>query len=352
VTDDRAVRIGIIGGGQWGPNHVRNFAALPDAVVVGLAETSPARRAALARQFRGLTLFADHRSLLDESPDAVVIATPTSTHHAIALAALERGIHVLCEKPLALTAAEAQEMAMVASERGVVLAVGHVFLFNAGIRRLKELLEAGELGRVRYLSARRTNLGPIRSDASCVWDLASHDLAILDYLLDTRPISVSAVGGTFLRPGIEDTAFISLRYPGDTLANVLVSWLDPKKVRELTVVGDHAMVTWDDLAQVGPLAIYDKRVVRKTYSHDFGDFQLMSREGDVRIPRVVMEEPLRAQARAFLEAVRTGEAGPVAGTRGVEVARVLEAIDASMRAGGAPITLATRREAAPAGRLS
>jgi predicted dehydrogenase len=215
--------------------------------------------------------------------------------------------------------------------------VGHVFLFNSGILKLRELLAGEELGTVRYLTARRTNLGPIRDDVNAAWDLASHDISIMNFLLNAHPLQVSAVGQAYLGRPLQDVAFLTLTYPGDVLANVHVSWLDPVKVREITAVGDAKMVVWDDLSSFGPIRIFDKGVVRGRRYSDFGDFQLLARQGDVTIPHVPMEEPLRAQARHFISALTSG-AGCLSDARfGLGVVKALAAADRSMARGGAPV---------------
>jgi predicted dehydrogenase len=266
----------------------------------------------------------------------VVVATPAATHYEIVRAAIEAGKHVLCEKPLCITLEEGESLVKLAQQQRVVLMVGHVFLFNPGIRKLKEIVAAGGLGRLRYLVARRTNLGPIRTDVNAIWDLASHDVSIVNFLLDALPYEVSAVGQAFLQEGIEDLGFLTLHYPGEVVANIHVCWLDPKKVREITVVGEDRMACWNDLAVPGPLMIFDKGVVRSHDYSDFGEFQLLAREGDVTIPRVIAEEPLRAQARAFLGALASGEVEAGDGRHALDVIRVLRAVARSVAMRGAP----------------
>ncbi len=258
-------------------------------------------------------------------------------HYEIARDVLEAGKHVLVEKPLCLTAQEGEDLVDLARQRHLVLMVGQVFLFHNGLLKVKELLDSGEAGKLYYIGSTRTNLGPIRHDVNAVYDLASHDVSIFNWLLGSRPLMVSAVGEAFLQQGIEDIAFISLRYPNDVLARIHASWLDPKKVREITIVGASKMITWDDLAPLGTVQVFDKSVVRDTYYADYGHFQLLAREGDITIPRVQLEEPLRKQARYFLSAVKNGRAEVSDGESGVEVVRTLEAIQQSLKARGAPV---------------
>jgi len=343
MNTPRKWRIGVIGCGAWGPNHVRNFSALPNAQVVGAADLQPDRLARVRAIVPDLATFTDAAEMIAATaPDAVVVSTPTMTHYDVVRQALDAGKHVLCEKPLCLTGGEADALVALADARGLRLMVGHVFMFNPGILKLKELVRGGELGsRIYYLFARRTNLGPIRQDVNAVLDLASHDVSIYNFLLDAAPTQVSAVGQAFLQPGIQDVAVITLSYPGGVIGSIHVSWLDPKKVREITVVGDRRMATWDDLATLGPVMMFDKGVTKKPREYaDFGEFQLLTREGDVTVPRVPPAEPLRMQAQAFIEALEAPEKLRSDGRVGAQVVRVLAAINESMANGGAPVAVA------------
>ena len=330
--------MGVIGFGEWGPNHVRNFSSLPGVKVVGVADARQERLQAAAQQFEGLHTCSSHRELIDTFElQAVVIATPTSTHAPIIRDALDAGLHVLCEKPVCSTVEDARDIAARADESGRVVMVGHVFLFNSGIRKLRNLIETNELGTVRYLTARRTNLGPIRDDVNAAWDLASHDISIMNFLLNAHPAQVSAVGQGYLDRPLQDVAFLTLTYPDGILANVHVSWLDPVKVREITAVGTAKMVVWNDLSSLGPIQIFDKGVVRGRRYSDFGDFQLLARQGDVTIPHVPMEEPLRAQARQFVSDLSSGSCSISDARFGLGVVKVLTAADESMAQGGRPV---------------
>lgn len=339
VTPQQSISIGVLGCGHWGPNHVRVFSQLKDSVVTAFADPDPKRLTAISAQFPDAAPYADYKDLLANAQvDAVAICVPTRLHFEVAKAALEAGKHVLCEKPLTADVAEAQELDRIARERGLILMTGHVFLFNPGILKVRDLLTAGEPGRVYYLRALRTNLGPIRRDVNSVYDLASHDIAIFNFLLDAEPVSVSAVGAAFLQEGIEDVAFVSLKYPNGVIANIQVSWLDPKKLREIVVVGDKKMIVWDELAPAGPVSIYDKTVVKQDYD-TFGTFQLLAKEGDLTIPRVPPQEPLKVQNQRFLECVRAGKIDFSDGRFSVGVVKVLSAIEKSLKAGGAPVNV-------------
>jgi predicted dehydrogenase len=332
------IKIGIIGCGHWGPNHIRTFANMPNVKVSVISDLDTERLNNVGKLYPNVKLTKDYQEILnDESINAVVIATPTQTHYEITKNALLAKKHVLVEKPLCQTADEGQELVKLAQENNVAMMVGQVFLFNNGILKLKEYLEFGDLGKIYCIGSTRTNLGPIRQDVNAVYDLASHDIAIFNFLLGSKPFEVSAVGESFLQKNIEDLAFISMRYPNNVLARVHVSWLDPRKVREITIVGDKKMVVWDDLAPLGPIQVFDKGVVRESYYDDYGHFHLLTREGDITIPKVKLEEPLKNQARYFLNAIKKGKVDVSDGNSGLDVVKVITAIQESLKAHGAPI---------------
>jgi predicted dehydrogenase len=339
ATRDK-LQVAVIGCGHWGPNHIRNFAGHPGADVVSCADLDPSRLQLVRNLFPSVETTDDVQQILaDPRVQAVIIATPTATHFELTKRALAMGKHVLCEKPLAASSADACELLALARETGRVLMVGHVFLFNAGIVKLRELVASNELGRLHYLHATRTNLGPVRQDVDCVWDLATHDISIFNHLLGAVPLEVSACGAHFLRDGRADVAFITLTYPDTILANIRVSWLEPKKVRQITVLGEHKMVIWDDMASGVPITIYNKETSREPFYTTFGEFQLVTRAGNMVIPKVIAGEPLRAQTDYFISCVRAGRVELSGPSEGLQVVRVLEAITQSMGANGAPVSL-------------
>lgn len=335
------IGIGVIGCGHWGPNHIRNLSAVVGVKVLMAADLDARRRAAVDRMFPDVKTTADHRDLFrDERITAVVVATPSVTHHALVKEALEAGRDVLCEKPLATTSADARDLAETAARAGRILMVGHTFLFNPGILKLKSLMDDDVAGKIYYMHAVRTNLGPIRADVNVVADLASHDVSIFNFLRGALPTQVSARGGRFLRSNIEDVAYITLAYPNNVMGSIQVSWLHPQKVRQVTVVGDRKMIQWDDLGALGPLTIFDKSVARESHYADFGEFHLLAREGDITMPRVPAAEPLKLEAEHFASCLKERAKPRTPAEQGVEVARVLDAIDRSMAAHGAPIEVA------------
>ncbi len=325
------LRIGVIGFGQWGPNHVRNFSLHDGCEVVRVCDASDARLKAAQKFLRGVATTSNPAEITQAADiDAVVVATPTNTHFALVKAALEAGKDVLCEKPLAQTAAQCLELADLAARQGRILMVGHVFLYNPGVLHLKTDLDRGELGRIYYMDAIRTNLGPVRKDVGAIYDLASHDISIFNFLLNSQPVEVSATGNSVLQAGIEDVGFLTLYYPGNIVCHAHVSWLNPRKVRQLTVVGDHKMAVWDDMNNLEPIRYYDKGVTADHYS-SFGEFQLILRDGQITIPKVKMSEPLQKQDAEFIDCIRTRRA-PAADARcGLAVVRVMEAAMESLK---------------------
>ena len=332
-----SIGVGVIGLGHWGPNYVRIFEGLQDCRLVAAADPDETRRERLSALCPSAEYSADYREVLGRGDvDAVVVATPSVTHHAIVRDAFRAGKHVLCEKPLTTRGEEAWELVRLARERDRVLMVGHVFLFNPGILYLADATADQATGPVYYVNAVRTNLGPFRNDVNAAWDLASHDIYIFNHLLRQRPKAVAAVGASYLRKPLEDIVFLTLEYPDGVLGHVHISWLDPKKVRQITLVGERRMITWDENGRPGPILMYDRAVVRDTTYNTFGEFQLLAREGDVVVPRISTEEPLGAQAREFLARCLNGGGDDTrgCGRQGAEVVDILETASRSLAQNG------------------
>jgi predicted dehydrogenase len=330
------IGIGVIGYGHWGPNHVRVFGGLPDCRIVGIADGDE-RRLQVARQaVPGGVLTTDFRLLLRHPEvQAVVVSTPLTTHHAIVKEALLADKDVLVEKPICHAATEADELLELAETRGRVLMCGHIFLFNAAIRKLRDYIREGTLGRIYYMSATRTNLGPLRRDANALYDLGSHDVSIFHYLLDEVPIEATAWGECYLQRDIEDVAFACLEFPGSTLCHMHVSWLNPRKERTLVVVGEKKMAVWDDMQPLESIRLYDKGVMQEPYYDSFGQFQLALRDADILIPKLPAIEPLVAQDRHFIECVRDRKRPTSDGIFAREVVVTLGALQRSLHRGGA-----------------
>ncbi len=320
------VRVALIGFGHWGPNYARILAGtLGGARLVACAEPSAGRLATFERQYPSARAYADYTRLLrDGDVDAVIVATPTSTHREIVEACLGAGLHVLVEKPLAATVADAEAIAARAAGSGRTLMVGHTFLFNPAVRMIKAYIDQGLLGEIRYLYFQRTGLGPIRQDVNALWDLAPHDLSMLRYWLGTDPIDLVARGQSYLKPGTEDVVFVTLTYPHQVLASLHVSWLDPVKTRRVTVVGDRKMVVFDDTHATEKLRIYDRGADYQPREGGFAEFIAAVRDGDIVIPRLEPLEPLREQLAHFIDCIATGAKPLTSAEDAVAIVRVLE----------------------------
>jgi predicted dehydrogenase len=332
------IRIGVLGAGSWGINHVRVLAAEPRCRIVAVAEPDQAKRPLIAELAPGAR-WTESAGPVVSSPeiDAVVIAAPAATHVELAIAALDAGKHVLIEKPVARSVAEARRVAAAAARAGTIGMVGHLMVFHPAVRRIRELLRSGSLGRPFYVHAMRVNLGRIRSDETALWCFGPHDLSMLDYILGEHPVTASACGTAVLQPGIEDVVFVTLRYASGILANLHLSWLHPRKERRFTLVCSQKMVELDDVSPE-KLRIYDKGYDRPPEFTQFGEF-LTIRDGDVHIPQVSMEEPLRAEIRHFLDCIERGERPLTDLSQGVRVTAILEAAQRSLAAGGAPLAV-------------
>jgi predicted dehydrogenase len=321
-------------------NYVRIFSELPGSQVLVVCDKDPNRLQEAGRRFPGVILTTDYKQALTvNGVDAVVICTQATTHHEIALHSFCAGKHALIEKPLATTTADADDIWSAAEANGRVVMAGHTFIYNPGIRKIKEYIEDGEVGRVYYLYSSRTNLGPIRHDVNALWDLAPHDVAIFNYLLDATPVWVSAVGARVLHNRREDVGFISLGYPNNVVGHIHVSWADPNKVREVVVVGSDKRVAFNDLNPIEQVRIFEKSVAADE-GHEtsaFGESRFLVRDGNIISPRVEASEPLKNQSAHFLECVAQSRQPLSGGREGRDVVRVMEAIDRSLKRGGAPV---------------
>lgn len=334
----RIINLGVIGCGHWGPNFVRNFSQMSHTNVCEMSDLNIKRLKHIKELYPGIKISQDYRKMLkDNKLDAVVISTPAVTHYRIVKECLKKNKHVLVEKPIAIKIDEAKELVNLARSKKRLLMVGHTFLYNRAVNKIKELIKKGDLGRIYYLYSTRTNLGPLRTDISAMWDLAPHDISIFSYLLDSQPYQVSGRGGVYLQKGLEDVAFVTLNYPNGIIAHIHASWLDPRKIRTITVVGDKKMLVFDDLNAGEPIRIYDKRVMKKKYRYDydtFEEFKMIIQEGEVVIPKVKMVEPLKDECHHFLECLRRRKRPLSNGTEGIKVVKVLNAVDKSLKSNG------------------
>ena len=331
------VAVGVVGLGYWGPNLARNFSGLDGCELRWCCDRSEEQLARWRQSFPG-TLFTSTLDdlLADDGLDAIVVATDVPSHAPIALAALGAGKHCFVEKPLSQSSAEAAEIGAAAQGAGLVLMVGHLLEYHPGVAKLKEIVESGELGDVRYVYSNRLNLGKDRQAENALWSLGAHDISVLLHLLEEEPAEVLARGESFLREGIEDVVFCYLRFPSGRIAHMHLSWLDPHKERRFTVVGSRRMATFDDMELERKVTVYDKG-----FDRDFRNWgEYITRSGDVMSPQVSNEEPLRIECRHFVECVATGAEPHSGAASALRTVRVLEALQRSLETGGATVQLA------------
>ena len=338
------LNLAIIGCGYWGQNLVRSFHQIGDCRIWAVCDKSPERRISIEERYPGIPTVQDYRAVLaDPGVDAVVIALPAADHYRAALEALESGKHVFVEKPLALRTEQGADLVEKAAAKGLVLFVGHTYLYNECVQRVKTYIDSGDLGRIYYIYSQRLNLGLVRRDVNVMWNLAPHDVSIALYWLGEMPERASARGISFLQEGVEDVVFTHLEFSGGRTVHIHTSWLDPNKVRKMTLVGSKKMVVYDDVSADAKIQIYDKGISRKTIDtslgeyREFGQFQLIHRAGDLVIPQVTFTEPLRKECLHFVDCLTTGCRPMTSGEEGLQVVRVLAAAERSLREGGASV---------------
>ncbi|HXY85152.1 MAG TPA: Gfo/Idh/MocA family oxidoreductase [Gaiellaceae bacterium] len=319
------IRLGQAGIGQWGKNLVRNFAELAD--LAWLCDADPEVVARFGARYPAARTTGDFDDLLaDDSVEAVVVATPVPTHYPLAKRALEAGKHVFVEKPPAMRGAEMDELCELAEDRGLVLMPGHLLLYHPGVQALKRLVDAGELGDVLCVYGNRQNLGTIRTHENALWSLGVHDLSVLLYLVDEEPSEAWAHGNSFLNPGVEDVVFCYLRFPSGKIAHMHLSWLDPHKIRRITVVGRDKMAVFDDMELERKITVYDKAPEEPTTT--YGEWR--TRTGDIWSPKIPNDEPLRLECEHFLGLVRGEGDSARAAADGLRVVRALEQLQSSL----------------------
>ncbi len=338
-------RVGIIGLGYWGPNYARVLHELGGSTLAWACDARPEALELVQARYPGVKRTTSVDDVLaDPEVDAVIVATPTSTHAELSTAALEAGKHVLCEKPLAFNVAECDRVIEAAETAGRVLMVGHTFIFNPAVRQMKALIADGVVGDIRYCHSARTGLGPIRDDVNALWDLAPHDVSIILDLFDREPLEVVAVGESYLQEGTEDVVFVSLRLEGQVLANLHLSWIDPYKTRRLTVIGERQMLVFDDVATDEKLRLYDRgasyeSTAVRARGAEYGEYKAIVRDGDILIPRVPPSEPLKEQTAHFLECCEKGLEPETGGAAARRVVAVLEAAASSLEARGEAVEI-------------
>jgi predicted dehydrogenase len=333
------VRVAIIGYGYWGPNLVRNFAALPDAQVTRVADLRQERLNLVKKNYPDVFTTQDIDSLFtDPEVDAVVIATPVFTHFPLAKKALEHGKHVLLEKPMTDTVAHAEELISLADKKGLLLMVDHTFLYTPSVRKMKSLIESGGIGRVKYFDSTRINLGLIQQDVNVLWDLAPHDISILDYLIEDRPVSVNATGVSHIHNGIENIAYLTVNFASDVVAHFSCSWSSPVKIRMMLIGGDSKMIVFNDMEPTEKIRIYD---TAHSVSTDEEKQRILVdyRVGDVFIPKLGNAEALSGMAADYVQCILKGGTPVSSRYSGLSTVKILEAAQKSIKSGGVEVLI-------------
>jgi len=338
--------IGVVGAGYWGPNLIRNFAAAESCALAGVADLDEGRLARMKNSYPKITVTTRFQDLLDNPEiQGIALSTPANTHYELARQVLEAGKNVFVEKPLAQTVAECEDLIRLAGERNRVLMVGHTFEYNAAVQRVEEYIRNQELGEIYYIYSQRLNLGVVRQDVNAMWNLAPHDISIALRWLGAMPAAVNAQGYTYLQEGVEDVVYLNLEFADGVAVHIHVSWLDPGKVRRMTVVGSEKMVVYDDASTEAKIQLFDKGIDRQHIDGSLGDFdsfgkfQLIQRAGDVLIPRIDFVEPLKVECAHFVECIAQNKTPITDGENGLRVVKVLEAATQSLAQGGVSVEI-------------
>lgn len=339
MNQNKQICFGVIGFGHWGPNYVRNFGLLKDVKVKTVCEIDEGRLKILKDMFPDIHPTKDYQVILNDTEiECVVVATPASSHYPLIKEALLAQKDVLAEKPLCISSEEAKELQNLSEKQNRILMVGHVFRFNKGIQKLKEYIEEDFIGKIFYIHITHTNLGPIRSDVNVAWDLAPHDISILFHILGKWPLELNANGVSIFDNEREDFAFVSLKYSGNLLVHIHLSWIEPKKIRQMVIVGGKKMIIWND-HPTNPIEIHEKWVDKEPFYKDFGEFQLIPKQGSILVPRVILTEPLRSLCINFLKSVRERKTPFVNAEEGVKNTTVIEAINKSIKSRGGSVAI-------------
>ncbi len=327
-------KVGVIGCGYWGPNLIRNFSQMTRTDVKCVADLDDARLAHMKTTYPSVNTTKDINDILNDSEiDIVAVATPVHTHFHLASKALDAGKHVFIEKPMTASVKEAEKLIELSEKNRKKLMVGHTFLYTSAVRKMKTIIDSGELGEIFYINSQRLNLGLFQQDINVVWDLAPHDISIVLYLLGEKPLSVSVVGASHINNAIEDVAILSMQFPENRLAFIQTSWLDPDKIRKMTVVGSKKMMVYDDVQPTEKIRIYDKGVEVPKHYDTYDEFHYSYKYGDILIPKIEGSEPLRTELSHFVDCIENDEEPLTNGANGLEVVRILEASQNSFAEG-------------------
>jgi predicted dehydrogenase len=337
----KQIKIGVVGCGYWGPNLIRNFRSLPDCSLKVMCDLDMERLNHLSTLYPEVEGTDDFKHMLNGiGLDGVVIATAVRSHFTMAKASLLAGKHVFIEKPMASSSAECEELVELAAKKGRILMAGHTFLYSPAVRKIKQIVDSGDIGEIRYICARRLNLGLFQKDINVTWDLAPHDISIIQHIMGEQPVSVNCRGSANITPGIEDVTTMTLSFSKQRSAIVHSSWLDPRKVREMTIVGSKRMIVYDDVAPLEKIRIFDARVEVPPHYDTFAEFQYAYHYGDMYAPYIKQEEPLKTECQHFIDCIKNGTAPLTDGRQGLDLVRILEASSESLKLGGAPVSLA------------
>jgi predicted dehydrogenase len=336
----KQIKLGVVGCGYWGPNLIRNFRSLPDCSLKMMCDLSEDRLKHLRSLYPEVKGETDFSHMLNGAGlDAIVIATSVKQHFPMAKAALLAGKHTLIEKPMAASSEQCEELIEIARKKGLILMVSHTFLYSPAVTKIKEIVEWGDLGDIRYISARRLNLGLFQQDINVAWDLAPHDISIILHIMGEMPVSVNCRGSAHVTPGVEDVTSMCLTFGKDRSAIVQSSWLDPRKIREMTIVGSKRMIVYDDVSQLEKIRIFDVRVERPPHYDTFAEFHYAYHYGDVLVPYIKQEEPLKNECQHFLDCIRENKTPLSNGTQGLEMVRILEASSISLQQHGSAVRM-------------
>jgi predicted dehydrogenase len=336
----KPIKVGVVGCGYWGPNLIRNFRSLPDCSLKMMCDVSESRLAHLKSLYPEVAVETSYSNMLNGAGlDAIVIATSVKSHFPLAKASLSSGKHTFIEKPMAASSAECEELIDIARAKGLVLMVGHTFLYSPAVRKIREIVQSGDIGEIRYICARRLNLGLFQKDINVAWDLAPHDISIILHIMERDAMAINCEGSAHITPGVEDVTTMWLNFPGDRSAIIHSSWLDPRKIREMTIVGSKKMIVYDDVSQLEKIRVFDARVERPPHYDTFAEFHYAYHYGDVHVPYIKQEEPLKTECQHFLDCISQGTTPLTDGRQGLELVRILEASSRSLKQGGSAISL-------------
>lgn len=337
------LNVAVVGCGYWGPNLIRNLYFLPECKVKLVCDVDKKRLAHIRTLYPGVQTTSEFDNLVSDAEiDAIVIATPVRFHFEMAKKSLQAGKHIFLEKPMASSVAECQELVELAEKQNLIIMVGHTFVYSQAIKKIKQIVNAGDLGEIQYISSRRLNLGLFQKDINVAWDLAPHDISIILYIVKEEPVSVNCQGKAHITPGIEDVTNITLNFPNGGFATIHSSWLDPNKVREMTFVGTKKMLVYDDIEPMEKIKIYDKCVKVPPHYDTFAEFHYSYHYGDMYSPHIQQEEPLKVECQHFLDCISKKIKPDSSGIEGLRVVQILEAASHSLKNGGGRIEIAQK----------